>query len=86
MFDVCPNVMREQSKLKSFFYPGMQYKYKWPIHQWYNADSPAKDRRCDETDTCVRPLQRGSVPAVALGHAASRRVHRLSAPYQAEMT
>ena len=29
----------------------LQYKYKWPIHQWYNADLPAKDQ-CDETDTC----------------------------------
>lgn len=48
ILDVCPNVMREQSKLKSFFYPGMQYKYKWPIHQWYNADLPAKDQ-CDES-------------------------------------
>ena len=81
--------MREQSKLKSFFYPGMQYKYKWPIHQWYNADSPAKDRRCDERQTRVRPLQRGCVLFQQWrlqGHAASRRVHRLSAPYQAEMT
>ena len=80
----CSNVMREQSKLKSFFYPGMQYKYKWPIHQWYNADSPAKDQ-CDETDTCDRFNAAVFQQWRLQGHAASRRVHRLSAPYQAEV-
>jgi hypothetical protein len=70
--------MREQSKLKSFFYPGMQYKYKWPIHQWYNADSPAKDRRCDETDTCATASTRkcSSSGAWARGQPACAQAER----------
>ena len=74
----------------------LQYKYKWPIHQWYNADLPAKDQ-CVETDTCDPDRFNAGFTVHATrgqvfqqwrlqGHAASRRAHRLSAPYQAEVT
>jgi len=80
----CSNVVRHQPKPKAFFYPGIQYLFDWPIHQWYNADSPARNQ-CEETNTCNRFNATVFQQWRLRGHAASRRVHRLNAVYQARV-
>ena len=52
--------------------------------QWYNADSAAK-YQCEDTDTCERFNATVFQQWRLQGHAASRRVHKLNAHYQAEV-
>jgi hypothetical protein len=73
----CPHLSRARPKPKTFYYPGIQMHFKWPIHTWYNAESPARVA-CEETQTCDRfdaaQFQKWRLQA----HAVVRRVHVLN--------